>query len=523
MSAEISSSAKAPVIAQPRHTELLTEHSRCVNQQHAQPIKAMAISVSFYALLALILWLPIPLGSNRPWAWSIMQVASFAILATLVMALEPRQIIQSLRRYAPLVVALFLFVVYQLIQIMPLPLELVSQLSVNSALLHKQALSVQGLTLTEMPWVTLALDPTQAGIAALKSMSYLAITLSVLLLVNSFRRLKLLMFALIVAGTWQGFYGAISALSGQSTSFFLELANSTNTNNGSANGSFVYRNHYANFLMLCLAIGLGYLVATLHANKQAASSAKDHARRWLSTLISGKAALRIALAIMVVGIVLSRSRMGNSAFFIALTITGVLALLLMHKKSKSLAVLLASVLLIDSFILGSYFGIDKVKTRIEQTRIEQEVRVDVNQYSWQLVKLFPTVGVGGGGYYSAFGLVQGDNIHAFFDHAHNDYLQFAVEYGLVATMWLGSIVLVSLYYALMAMRRRRAPLLQGLGFACCLAIIGMLIHCTVDFNLQAPANAAYFHIVLALAWIAHVGLPSKSGGNSSKTRLTVKR
>jgi putative inorganic carbon (HCO3(-)) transporter len=36
-----------------------------------------------------------------------------------------------------------------------------------------------------------------------------------------------------------------------------------------------------------------------------------------------------------------------------------------------------------------------------------------------------------------------------------------------------------------------------------MAIFGMLIHMTVDFPLQAPANAAYFVVFLALAWIVN--------------------
>jgi hypothetical protein len=36
----------------------------------------------FLALLVLISWLPVPLGSNRPWSWGLMEVAAFGLLAT---------------------------------------------------------------------------------------------------------------------------------------------------------------------------------------------------------------------------------------------------------------------------------------------------------------------------------------------------------------------------------------------------------------------------------------------------------
>jgi hypothetical protein len=39
----------------------------------------------------------------------------------------------------------------------------------------------------------------------------------------------------------------------------------------------------------------------------------------------------------------------------------------------------------------------------------------------------------------------------------------------------------------------------------------MLIHMTVDFPLQAPANASYFVVFMALAWVINIikAAPSK--------------
>jgi hypothetical protein len=34
----------------------------------------------FLGLAALLVWLPIPLGSNRPWAWTVMEVVAFVLL-----------------------------------------------------------------------------------------------------------------------------------------------------------------------------------------------------------------------------------------------------------------------------------------------------------------------------------------------------------------------------------------------------------------------------------------------------------
>jgi hypothetical protein len=44
--------------------------------------------------------------------------------------------------------------------------------------------------------------------------------------------------------------------------------------------------------------------------------------------------------------------------------------------------------------------------------------------------------------------------------------------------------------------------LQGMGFAATMAIVALLIHSAVDFNLQIPANAAMFVVMLALGWVS---------------------
>jgi putative inorganic carbon (HCO3(-)) transporter len=66
---------------------------------------------------------------------------------------------------------------------------------------------------------------------------------------------------------------------------------------------------------------------------------------------------------------------------------------------------------------------------------------------------------------------------------------------------LGAVVLASLWTAIRAQLKRRDPLLQGMGFAATMAILALLIHSAVDFNLQIPANAAMFVVMLALGWV----------------------
>jgi len=64
-------------------------------------------------------------------------------------------------------------------------------------------------------------------------------------------------------------------------------------------------------------------------------------------------------------------------------------------------------------------------------------------------------------------------------------------------------VLLSLLFSLRALWQQESVYRSGVGFACTMGILALLIHSTSDFNLQIPANAATFVVLCALS--VHAG------------------
>lgn len=440
----------------------------------------------FYCFLLLIFWLPIPLGSNRPWSWAILEVVSFSLMASYCLyALKYRvNIQQKFRHYQPLLLMFFAVQCWLIIQLIPLPQSLVEIISPNTIALYSH---------TSDKYLSLSIDPSETLVSLYKGLAYFCLMLLTICLINSEQRLKVLLTVIVLSGTFQAVYGSLLALSGSPTSWVVQVSN-----NHIATGSFIYKNHFANFLLLCLSVGIGLLVAGLSV--QTSSNSKAKLRALIGTLIKGKAVIRIALALMVIGLVLSKSRMGNAAFFVSMTLTGIVAFFYFKHRTKGLTYLLISLFVIDTFILGAWFGIDKVKERIEQTSFSQESRDEVNIATLELIKAYPIAGTGAGSFYTIFPSVKPNDITVYYDHTHNDYLQFAIEYGLPMTGLLACLVIASLWQSFYTIKHRRHNLAKGTAFGCMMAIIGMLIHISVDFNLQAPANAAYFVIILTLSW-----------------------
>lgn len=89
--------------------------------------------------------------------------------------------------------------------------------------------------------------------------------------------------------------------------------------------------------------------------------------------------------------------------------------------------------------------------------------------------------------------------------AHQDYLQIAIEWGLVAAALWAVLALGGLGHGITALRRWRR---QGMGenaillFSILLVLSILLVHAMADFPLQIPSIQVYAAMLLGMAWSA---------------------
>jgi O-antigen ligase len=209
--------------------------------------------------------------------------------------------------------------------------------------------------------------------------------------------------------------------------------------------------------------------------------------------------------------------MGNAAFFSSLIIAGAIGIALSRYATRNTVLLLASLVVIDVVVVGSWFGVEKLAQRFQDPGTEslQERELPASR-AFELAKDFPVFGAGPGSFYLAFPPYRTEHIGAFFNQAHNDYAQFAAESGFPGLVILAIFVGLCLAAALHAQWQRRDPLMRGMSFACIMGVTSILIHSWVDFNLQIPANAALFMVLLALGWIS-LYLDRREGAPRTRT------
>lgn len=438
-------------------------------------------------LLLLLVWIPLPLGSNRDWS-----------------------------------AALMIFAIGSLACVW-LSVQMLQNLSLGSG--FRKALVPLGLLVATQTWVVvqwvaeLTRDSTATFQYLMLGLSYCLLYLLVIGLFRTRKRLSVLLGVLVISGVLQAFYGTIMTLSG------LEwlIIGPKDHHVGHATGTFVNRNHLAGYLELTLAAGIGLLLALRQEGRF----------RWaglFETIMGPKMRLRLALIIMVIGLVMTHSRMGNTAFFSSLLLTGGLFLLVDKEHRLRNGLMLASILLIDILIVSQYFGLDRLKERLVNTRlsdvvvdgavVEQanELRGTVFSQALPLATDRPWIGQGAGSFESVFPAYAG-NLPLHYDHAHNDFLQFFIEYGVIGSLPLVLFVLISLFYALKAMTQQRSLYRSGVGCGAALGILALMLHSLTDFNLQIPSNAATYVVLCAIAVLANT---HKVGSGRSRNKRNSK-
>lgn len=136
-----------------------------------------------------------------------------------------------------------------------------------------------------------------------------------------------------------------------------------------------------------------------------------------------------------------------------------------------------------------------------------ERRLLIYQSSIEMILDHPLQGVGPGLYRWALRPYQRFDTAKFFDHAHNDYIELAAEWGL-------PLALLVLFFVGRSWQRANAAVKGGevnegstLALGVSVALLAPLAHAWIDFDLQIPVLLMQFVVLLVVANSFEVRLP----------------
>lgn len=442
-------------------------------------------------VLAPIALLTFFFGGARPWIWqSVVGLFFICLGAWLFRNTIPAPPKHS-RSLATVACALLLV---PLAQTIPLPAALLEILSPVRARWFGALLQFGNTANSTISYDLLA---TSAHLAWWFFLAVFAVLLSQALSREAKFPTWLLQFLFVLAGL-QAMYGIVQTLLPSLGVLWDTHAATGLAYKGYARGTFINRNHFAAFLGLLWPVLLAYLLV-LKSPRKMERILGDRQRAQI--LLQKKAFGIFCLALVVLALFFSQSRGGILSAMLAFTL---LCLFTGLRRKRVIVALAACWIIMIGY--GTVIGFEGLTNRFLQMDQGMAGRAEMWKDGWKIVQDHPLTGTGLGtypeasrAYQNAFGPEQRAS------HAHNDYLETAVELGLpaacvlIAGIWgLWCRRAVFLWRARKTMDPDRLLLAAG-SLA---AVGGYMLHGWVEFNNAIPANqliavimvAFHFHI-----------------------------
>ena len=442
----------------------------------------------FIALLALLVWVPIPIGSNRGWSLSILEAGSFSIVGAwaFLFAYRPFPIPNAVKDVRLSLSLFLIFLCLPLLQLLPLPAQIV-QLVSNQ--IHEHYSNLPTDLSSNVMFLTLDRGATFSGF--LRQSALFCIFFAIVALVTSRQRIRVLLILLFIVGFSEAVYGLILYFGGEG----LDLWNPGNDPR-TVSGTYVNQNHFAGLMEMTIAAGMG-LLATNSGTSQVYLSRNSILHRVLSLFLSHRGIVIFGLLVMFSALILSTSRGAIGSLFVALTVT--VALALVRRKSPDsfeMKVGLAAIVLVVVSIM--WLGTGRLSDKLSSSGLSSQ-RAELRHLSYQMISDYPITGSGLGTYRWVLPEYKDERFGSgFYEHAHNDYLEIIGEQGILGFAFLIVAVGVIAVRIINEYTREKDPQLRGALFSCLVGCSALFLHGFVDFNFHIPANAAYFFALLGL-------------------------
>ena len=393
-----------------------------------------------YGLLALLVFTPLARGSVQGWAVTVMEMVTLSALTFFLLekclAWEWKWIRTPLDApLAALIIVTLLSLVFSL---------------------HRQS-SIRSLIIL---------------------INYLVIFYLVIHMVRTRSQLRQLIYVIISVAVFLAVFGIFKSF-GANPFPWWDYADLKNTYADRLTSTFGCPNHLAGYMEMALPLLLSLFLLGLGPGV---------------ALILGYSALLLLAALM-----LSLSRGGWISTLLSLSfMAGALLASPSFRRKKLLGAIIVGSLVLALIALVSTPVVDRVKTAMEK---EEEASFYSRVVAWggvvDMIADYPLTGIGPGNFKTVFTQYQPPGLRSHFTMAHNDYLHFLSETGLLlipVIIWM----IIALYRKGFNKLKNRSRLVRATTLGAMTGITGILCHSITDFNLHIPANAILFTVLAAI-------------------------
>jgi O-antigen ligase len=449
----------------------------------------ISATVSCYALIGILAWVNFPLGSNRPWSWSLLAllVSAAWLLWIPYAVIRSDETLGALRKIAIPSVVFVIVLAWAVVQALP-DTPMAWHNAIWQVLPSGAGANAPG-AISMNPFVTMT--------EVMKLATYLCFGLLVYTLARDATLARRFFSAVVIVGACYALYGFALSLLGTSQGTILE--HMTPPYGRDVTGAFVNKNSFATFTGIVLIVAL----LDLFEASESAIIRTRGTRVLVSSLIQylmGRGALRVlACAILFLALVLADSRAGLMAALAGL-MTLVLLSGIVAARRGSLARSMAgagaifAVMAVLFFVSGA-----SLQDRFDQLMGTQGV-AELRPVLWadaeHAIADHALLGTGLGTFRDAYSLYAQEFEPYIVDKVHNDYLELALGLGIPAAIaWVFALawLLATCVRGVFHRRRRRVYALAAVS-----ATMLVAFHSLFDFSLQIPAVSILFATVMGI-------------------------
>ncbi len=395
-------------------------------------------------------------------------------------------------------VMMILWLTYITFQILPLPTQLLHIISPHAA----DAYADLGIK----NYGYISLDRGLTFVNLMHCFCYVSLFYLVITVGNSKDRIHKIIFVLLLTAVAEVAYG----LAAEGTDLVFGIWRRAHE---TVSGSYPNRNHFAGFLEIVISLAIGlYLRNVLRSNSLI--GVRSFRRLFVDCFSNKHLWLLACIVFMLFGLMRSASRGGVLSFCIALVTFSLFAMSNKVLRKRILKLLMLPVVICFIAVVATS---GTFLTRLFQGGVSG--RDFVWQPAIELAKDYAFLGTGVGTFQLAFPAYSPAPSQTWW-HAHIDYLELFIEFGMVGFVIMMSGVIMVLVYIISSFFQRKSYDVVPVLFGVLLGVTSIGIHELSEYHFYIPANAAYFFTLLGIGVVIS-GFETKSKKGTSTPKQDV--
>jgi len=335
----------------------------------------------------------------------------------------------------------------------------------------------------------LSLDPYSTRFFVLRLVIYTVFFAACLAFVNDENRIRTVSWTIVIFGATMAFVAILQRLAVPEGIYGVRP-----TTQSIPFGPFVNGHHFAAFLEMAGGLAIGLLMGR-------------------ATTRDKKLLLAIAVVIMAVALVLTRSRGGLIAFVAVAALAGTLRLTFgngddgtrQRSKRRQKLIYAASAIALIICTLSVVLlvgGGDSLLRGIGVENADADVTSGRAHFWPAAIKIFlehPIIGAGFDSFRVAFTRFDTWNGTLLVERAHNEYLQTLADSGIAGIVCVAAFIALLFKKALGVIRSAENSFRQDAAIGALAGCFGILVHSIVDFPLRTHSNTFVFLLLCCIA------------------------